>query len=77
MDSKRVLCLFKNDNGETLGSPIDLQIDIKKANLESLMQKLDPTNEVREGAREREREMLIKDLLIITGWRIHSVFVFC
>ena len=54
MDSKRVLCLFKNDNGEHLGSPIDLQIDIKKSNLESLMQKLDSNNEVRKRIKNNE-----------------------
>lgn len=47
MDSKRVLCILKNDKGESLGAPIDLQIDVTKANLESLMQKLDPNNQVR------------------------------
>jgi hypothetical protein len=45
MDSKRVLCLLKNEGGEALGAPMDLPIDVTKANLENLMQTIN-NNEV-------------------------------
>ena len=36
--------MLKNDKGEQLGTPLDLQVDVTKENLESLMQKLDNNN---------------------------------
>jgi hypothetical protein len=38
--SGQILCQFKNDNGEFLGAPIDIPINIDKLSLEKLVHAL-------------------------------------
>jgi hypothetical protein len=38
--SGQILCQFKNENGEFLGAPIDIPMDIDKLSLEKLCQAL-------------------------------------
>jgi hypothetical protein len=38
----RVLCQFKNENGDLIGTPIDLPLNIDKKSLESLFLQLYP-----------------------------------